>query len=71
MAAIWLPWTIVARVHTFNSRRHNYFYTLKWKAQQPLPAYCGEQFQMSTEAVMLYLEVISSNVTNALLLIKP
>jgi len=60
-----------ARFHTFNSRRYNYFYTLKWKAQQPIPAYCGEQFQMSREAVILYLEVIITNVTDALLLIKP
>jgi len=60
-----------AQVYTHNSRKIIYFYTLMWRVQQPIPAYCGAQFQMSREAVKLDLEVIITNVTNALLLIKP
>lgn len=42
----------------------------KWKCQLPLRVYCGRQFVIGQDAVMTYLDVLSSNITNAVVLIK-
>ncbi len=56
---------------SYNRKIKNYVYTICWKAQKDLPVTCGSNFAMSKNAVNNYLQVLSTNVTNAVLLIKP
>lgn len=41
----------------------------KWRSLQPLPIYCGSQFVFSKHALINYVDVLNTNVTNAVLLI--
>lgn len=41
-----------------------------WKCQLPLRIYCGRQFVVGKDAFINYLDVFSSNLTNAVVLIK-
>lgn len=41
-----------------------------WKWQIPLRIYCGKQFIIGHDAIMNYLDVLTSNLTNVLVLIK-
>lgn len=47
------------------------YLNLKWKAQQPLPLYCGSNFALSKDAIINYINVLNTNITNAILLIFP
>ncbi|CAL8128343.1 unnamed protein product [Orchesella dallaii] len=60
-----------SRFHSFNTKKYSFYYTLKWRAQQALPAYCGENFVMSKEAVVIYVRVFVDTVINLLLLVRP
>jgi len=60
-----------ARFHSYNRGRRTYIYTLGWKSRHPVAAYCGEQFIFTKDSIMAYLEMLSTNVTNAVLLIIP
>lgn len=42
----------------------------RWIAQKQLPINCGQAFAFSKNAIMNYLNVLSTNLTNAVLLIK-
>ncbi|CAL8069350.1 unnamed protein product [Orchesella dallaii] len=59
------------KYHGYNRHRSNYYYTLKWRAQQAIPLSCGTHFKMSMDAVMIYLKVLTENALNAILLIIP
>lgn len=59
------------RWYTLARSKMTYYYFVKWKAQQPLPINCGQNFALSKDAIMNYLDVLSVNVTNAVLLIQP
>lgn len=54
-----------------SSRKRTYYYTVKWKAQMELQINCGEQFAINEYAVNNYLFMLTTNVTNAILLITP
>lgn len=41
-----------------------------WNCQLPLRIYCGKQFVIGKDAIMNYLYVLSSNLTNLLVLVK-
>lgn len=41
-----------------------------WKSQLPLRIYCGRQFVVGNDAIMNYLDVLSDNITNAVVLFK-
>jgi len=56
---------------TFNRSKGNYYCTRKWKAQQPLRLTCGGYFPLSENVIMVYLSILSTNVCNAVLLVKP
>lgn len=45
------------------------YYAGRWKSQQPLTIYCGSQFAFSKNAIINYMDVLNSNITNAVLLI--
>lgn len=41
-----------------------------WTCQRPLTVYCGKHFVIGKDAIMNYLDVLSSNATNLLVLLK-
>lgn len=47
------------------------YYSLKWKAQQPLPLFCGTHFAIDRYAVMNFANVLMDNTTNAVLVVIP
>lgn len=49
----------------------NKYFGLKWKAQRPLPLYCGTNFAINKDAVLNFISVLTTNITNAVLLIVP
>ncbi len=53
------------------NRKRTYYFTVKWKAQMELQLTCGQQFSINEYAVNNYLFVLTSNITNAILLITP
>ncbi len=55
----------------YSNRKRTYYYTLKWKAQMELQLTCGKQFCISESAVNNYFYVLTTNLTNAILLIAP
>lgn len=52
---------------TTNSRRNSLVY--EWAAQKPLPIKCGSRFHFTKDASAKYMEVLFTNITNAVLLI--
>lgn len=57
-------------LHGYKCFARGRYYFLRWKAQMPIVVYCGTMFSLSTEAVMSYLSVLNTNMTNAILLIQ-
>jgi len=60
-----------ASVFTFNRSKSWYYYLTKWRAQQVINMTCGGLFPISKHAIMVYLDVLSTNITNSVLLIHP
>ncbi|CAL8068667.1 unnamed protein product [Orchesella dallaii] len=60
-----------AQHHSFNRSRTDYYHTAKWKAQLAFPLQCGDKFMFSKGAIMDYLNVLSTNITNSVLLLIP
>lgn len=58
-------WTMYA------NKKITFYYTVKWKAQMELQLTCGKQFYINESAVNNYLYVLTTNLTNAILLITP
>lgn len=69
------------RQHSFDLKRHqklqislNGSSVLKksalrvWSSNQPIPLKCGDQFYFSKDAAAIYMEVLFTNITNAILL---
>lgn len=48
----------------------NGYWKRMWKCQRPLRISCGEQFAIDRDAYMNYLDVLSDNLTNVLVLVK-
>lgn len=61
----------VSGFHVYGIRGglHSYLKRM-WKCQLPLRINCGKQFVIGKDAIMNYLNVLSSNATNVLVLIK-
>lgn len=57
--------------HTFNRHHRDYYYFVKWRSQRLLPIRCGEQFILSQDSELNYYQILMTNLTNAILLIKP
>lgn len=57
------------RIANRNSVR--YYYAIKWRAQQPLPIYCGQYFSLSRRAILIYLDVFINNLTTAIIAVRP
>lgn len=43
----------------------------KWNCLQPLPIYCGSHFAFSKNAIINFADILSNNITNAILLVLP
>lgn len=50
---------------------HEKFISRKWLSLQPLPIYCGRHFAFSKHAMINFADILSCNVTNAVLLFLP
>jgi len=61
----------VAKYTGSHTSRAFRYYSMKWKAQQPLPFYCGERFSLSEDAIMNYLAVLCDNASTIILLYHP
>lgn len=57
--------------HVFGIRGDEQSYQKRmWSGQLPLRIYCGEHFVIGKGAVMNYMDVLSSNATNLLVLLR-
>lgn len=57
--------------HKFNRGKISYYYSAKWRAQQPFPLYCGAFFVLDENFVPLFGQVLIENIANAVILIVP
>jgi len=55
--------------HTSKRNGPGYYMMLKWKAQQPFSLRCGDMFLLTKDAIINYVYVLNTNLTNAILLI--
>lgn len=54
-----------------NRLKCSYYYTAKWRAQKELHVSCGNCFVISKDAVTIFITVMNTNITNAVLLVIP
>ncbi len=60
-----------AQFHGYNEKKLNYFFSLKWRSCRVLQISCGNNFSVTKNSVNIYLGVLNTNITNAVLLIIP
>lgn len=60
---------MVMRFVGCNNKEERYWYR-KWKAQLPLVVHCGEQFVFMRDSITIYLDLLTNNITNAVLLFR-
>ncbi len=54
-----------------NRIKRQYYYTVKWKACKAVSISFGSLFNISKDVITIYVEVLSANITDAVLLIIP
>lgn len=57
--------------HTFNRFHKNYYYFIKWRSKRLLAIRCGEQFILKRTTELGYYQILMTNLTNAILLVRP
>lgn len=60
-----------AQFYCHNKQSEKHYWTLKWRACRALRILCGNHFSMTRDAVNIYVSVLNTNITNAVLLIIP
>ncbi len=55
----------------YNRTNGSYYYTTKWRAQKEIQVSCGSYFAISKNAVNILIDVMNTNITNAVFLIIP
>ncbi len=55
----------------YNKYKFRHYFALKWRAQNELKVSCGHHFAITKDAVNIFISVLNTNITDAILLIVP